>query len=423
MKIVNFLIATSLLVIFQFHFVIAQDAKDDRPFKITGKTRMPVAIGLPNEKSVEYAKESSDHLIVSVSNKDNSLINRKCYLFKGKKFDLSKERQYLVEKELILDGIQSNYRENGSIEKELYFQNGFLLKEIGYFPDGNKHYLFSGDEKILNGEYKIWFPNGQLNYSGAYKNNRKDGEFHMFDQKGSMVKQGVYQEGKLVAGEAVVHEIVYDNPEKPAVFNHGEETLDAYMKHKSLEMERLINIETGKHIDLKFIIDKTGKVANIESFSKLSDEEMRLLNSFFGEMPEYKPATVEDVPVASTLILKLILSNEGLAIRPDSQYFTNQSKEFPEFPGGQNMLKSYLSTNLRYPIEAAKKKIQGKVFVAYTVTEDGIITNVKVVRGIDMYLDAEAVRVIKNMPKWTPGKIDGKPVRVSLTAPINFILQ
>ena len=195
MKIVNFLFAAFILTSFQLHFVNAQDEKETHTFKIIGNTRMPVIIGLPNEKAVEYDPKSSDHLIVSIFNKTNSVINRKLYLFKGKRFDLSKENQYIADHVLIRDGIQLIYREDGSVEKEQFCQAGILIMETGFYPDGEKQFLFSGDERILNGEYKIWFPNGQLNYSGAYKNNRKDGEFRMFDESGTLLSHGVYQEG------------------------------------------------------------------------------------------------------------------------------------------------------------------------------------------------------------------------------------
>lgn len=424
MKNVNLLLAVFLLTVFQLRYVNAQDENGIHTFKIVGITRMPVIIGLPNEKAVEYDPNSSDHLIVSVFNKTNSVINRKLYLFIGKRFDLSKENHYIIDNVLIRDGIQRIYREDGSVENEQFCQAGILIMETGFYPDGKKQFLFSGDERILNGEYKIWFPNGQLNYSGAYKNNRKDGEFRMFDESGTLISQGVYQEGILVSGEAVVHDIVYDNPEIPATYIHGEEAFDANLKLKSSEIEGLEKIKVEKRIDLKLIIEKTGQVTKIESFSNLPDAELKLINSFFDELTEYHPATVEDVPVASVLILKLILSNQGLTRYTNNKPFEgNSNKEFPKFPGGEVKLKEYLSSNIRYPIETLKKKIQGKVFVAFTVTEDGTITDVKVIRGIDMYLDAEAVRVIKNMPKWSPGQINGKPVRVSLTAPINFILQ
>ena len=83
----------------------------------------------------------------------------------------------------------------------------------------------------------------------------------------------------------------------------------------------------------------------------------------------------------------------------------------------------YIAKNLRYPEIAAENGISGRVFVRFVVEPDGSVTNVEVVRGVDPALDAEAKRVVLSSPKWAPGKQRGKPVRVSFTFPINFVLQ
>ena len=83
----------------------------------------------------------------------------------------------------------------------------------------------------------------------------------------------------------------------------------------------------------------------------------------------------------------------------------------------------YVAKNVKYPQEAKDKEIQGRVFVGFVVEKDGSVTNVKVTRGIGGGCDEEAVRVIKAMPKWTPGKQKGKPVRVNYQIPINFKLD
>lgn len=99
-------------------------------------------------------------------------------------------------------------------------------------------------------------------------------------------------------------------------------------------------------------------------------------------------------------------------------------EEMPEFPGGMEKLTEYLSMNVRYPVEAREKGIQGRVFVKFVVEPDGSVSNVAVTRSAgDDSIDEEAVRVVQSMPKWKPGKQRGRPVRVSLIAPINFKLQ
>ena len=100
-------------------------------------------------------------------------------------------------------------------------------------------------------------------------------------------------------------------------------------------------------------------------------------------------------------------------------------EEMPEFPGGTAAMFKFLSENVKYPDEAAEQGIQGKAQCQFTVEKDGSITDVQIVRSAgDASLDKEAIRVIKSMPKWKPGKQRGKPVRIkSYTIPINFKLQ
>lgn len=96
----------------------------------------------------------------------------------------------------------------------------------------------------------------------------------------------------------------------------------------------------------------------------------------------------------------------------------------PEFPGGQQALFKYLSENVKYPVIAQENGIQGRVICQFVVNKDGAIVDVEVVRsGGDPSLDKEAIRVIKSMPKWKPGKQRGKAVRVKYTVPVNFRLQ
>ena len=98
-------------------------------------------------------------------------------------------------------------------------------------------------------------------------------------------------------------------------------------------------------------------------------------------------------------------------------------EEMPTFPGGQAALMKYLSENIKYPKAAEKAREQGRVVVSFTVEKDGAVADVKVVRSVTPALDAEAVRVIKAMPKWGSGKQDGQLVRVRYNVPVSFKLQ
>ena len=98
-------------------------------------------------------------------------------------------------------------------------------------------------------------------------------------------------------------------------------------------------------------------------------------------------------------------------------------EQMPSFPGGDSALLKYLFENIKYPMSALKAQKQGRVMVRFTVEKDGAITNVKVARSVTPSLDAEAVRAIKSMPKWSPGKQGGQPVRVNYNVPVSFRLQ
>ena len=95
----------------------------------------------------------------------------------------------------------------------------------------------------------------------------------------------------------------------------------------------------------------------------------------------------------------------------------------PEFPGGDAGLMKYIQNNVKYPPIAKEYNITGKVFVSFIVDKSGSVSDVKIARGVDKSLDAEALRVVKSLPKYKPGKQRGKAVRVMFTIPINFTLN
>ena len=95
----------------------------------------------------------------------------------------------------------------------------------------------------------------------------------------------------------------------------------------------------------------------------------------------------------------------------------------PQFPGGQIAMLKYIMENMKYPEQAMKEGIQGRVAVRFIVEKDGSISDVKPILSVHPLLNKEAVRVVKSMPKWTPGKQNGKPVRVRFNLPVMFKLN
>ena len=106
----------------------------------------------------------------------------------------------------------------------------------------------------------------------------------------------------------------------------------------------------------------------------------------------------------------------------DREPVFNVVEQMPSFPGGMEALMQYLAKNMRYPVEAQKNKVQGRVVVGFIVSKDGDIKKAHILRGVDPELDAEAIRVIESMPRWMPGMQRGKAVAVSYTLPVMFRL-
>lgn len=119
---------------------------------------------------------------------------------------------------------------------------------------------------------------------------------------------------------------------------------------------------------------------------------------------KYVPIEVEEEPVEEEQIFQVV-------------------EEMPEFPGGMAECLKFLAKNIKYPTIAQENGVQGRVIVQFVVNSDGTIVDPVVMRSVDPYLDKEALRVIKMMPKWKPGKQRGKAVRVKYTVPVTFKLQ
>ena len=202
--------------------------------------------------------------------------------------------------------------------------------------------------------------------------------------------------------------------------------------------------------DATFMESKTDSIASLDSAAEMVDHHVLELkesaHSIQAEVkpepkvenkkpePEPKPATssgkVESTsqsaakpepakPVEATTSNNA--AAESQATKADAIH--EVVDEPPSFPGGDAAQIAFLSNNLRYPAVAMEQGIQGRVVTQFVVDKDGSITDVKVVRSLDPMLDKEAVRLVKSMPKWTPGKLNGSPVRVKYILPLSFRLE
>ena len=142
--------------------------------------------------------------------------------------------------------------------------------------------------------------------------------------------------------------------------------------------------------------------------------------------PEIIEIVEDDVVIEDEIEIEDTESDEDEEIEiieEDDDEFFMVVENMPIFPGGDLGLMKYIQKHVKYPAIAKEYNITGKVYVSFIVDKSGSVTNVKIVRGVDKNLDAEAVRVVKSLPKYKPGKQRGKSVRVMFTIPINFTLN
>lgn len=188
-------------------------------------------------------------------------------------------------------------------------------------------------------------------------------------------------------------------------------------------------------IDVKFDVDVDGTVSKVRvvtPFKKAFDEEaVRVIKS----MPNWIAAKGNLQKSLSLSVSILFSKSEGsrLVENKTHQYESPRiidgedvfivAEVMPEYPGGDEALRHFLASEVKYPESAIKKGIQGKVFVSFIIDRNGDVRDARIAKGINKALDEEALRVVRSMPKWSPGSQRGNNVAVAYTVPINFVLD
>lgn len=199
----------------------------------------------------------------------------------------------------------------------------------------------------------------------------------------------------LIAWLAFEHKS-YDKREiDPSLLNR-EVTIDEEMVEITKQDEQKPQpVEVPKQTTQLEIVQDDVEVEDIEINAEVEQNEV---------LEEYVAPEVVEEEVVEQEIFKIV-------------------EEMPAFPGGEAKLMEYVAKNVKYPQIARETGVQGRVYVNFVVEPDGSVSNVSVLRGIGGGCDEEAIRVVKSMPKWKPGKQRGKAVRVSYMLPVNFKLQ
>ena len=199
----------------------------------------------------------------------------------------------------------------------------------------------------------------------------------------------------LIAWLAFEHKS-YDKREiDPSLLRQTEVVEEEMVEITKQEEQKPQPVEVPKQTTQLEIVQDDVEVEDIEINAEVDQQEV---------IEEYVPVEVEEEDVQEQEIFQIV-------------------EEMPAYPGGEQKLMEFIAKGIKYPQIARETGIQGRVFVGFVVEPDGSVSNVKVLRGIGGGCDEEAMRVVKSMPKWKPGKQRGKAVRVSYMLPVNFKLQ
>ncbi|MDE5810812.1 MAG: energy transducer TonB [Muribaculaceae bacterium] len=163
------------------------------------------------------------------------------------------------------------------------------------------------------------------------------------------------------------------------------------------------------------IVDNDREVEQVATQEDVQQNETAIGNTNFDK-------GTDDINIVREHQNEIIVEEKKPEPVNDNQVFTSV-EQMPQFPGGEAELLKWIGSHVKYPPMAMENGIQGRVQVRFVVTKDGSVGEVQVIRGKDPDLDKEAVRVIKSLPKFNPGRMNGQPVNVWYTVPINFRLQ
>ena len=208
--------------------------------------------------------------------------------------------------------------------------------------------------------------------------------------------------------------------EEMPMFPGGPAELKKYLKESIRYPQQAIDDKAEGKVIVGFVIYEDGFIgeAKIEKsvHDALDREALRIVNS----MPRWSPGKMKGKPVKYKY--RVPINFELPKATTNEKVFTDWD-EPPMFPGGPAALRNFLIKNTKYPTSLQKDGIQGRVLVSFIVNTNGKISDINVVESVHPALDKEAIRVMKKMPKWSPGIVDGEKVRVRYRLPFNFKLD
>ena len=319
------------------------------------------------------------------------------------------------------DEAKSTYGERAANGAMKFYLKGTTKKEVM-----DAMWQHKGEEEPLQVQLIKKSEDGSVSVESITKKTDGDGEFSVYEstKPGRGGSSGNSEEGEIF-------QVVEEQPMFPGGMEEMMKFLQQNIKYPKEAQEQ------GKQgrVIVQFVVNKDGSITDAKIMKPvdplLDAEALRVVRS----MPNWTPGKQrgKEVRVRFTLPVTFRLDG-GEESKPaevkqvvkaptQGEEIFNVVEHQPEYPGGMGELMKFIQRNIRYPKEAQEQGKQGRVIVQFVVEKDGSITEAKVARSADPQLDAEALRIVSEMPKWTPGKQRGKEVRTRFSLPVTFRLS
>lgn len=221
-------------------------------------------------------------------------------------------------------------------------------------------------------------------------------------------------------------DVVFTTAEKMPEYPGGMKALISFMSENIKYTATMKDKDAPERVVVAFIVGKDGTISDAKVLRGVNSDADNEALRIVGLMPKWIPGSQKGKPVAVRYVLPIAFQganynkNKGAGYSNNGNTHMTVADEMPQMHGGNQALMQYLTKNVKYPAASIKNKEQGRVVTQMVIGVDGSISDVRIVKSVSPLLDAEALRVIRSMPKWEPGKQNGKPIAVVYTIPVDF---
>lgn len=328
--------------------------------------------------------------------------------------------------------------QNGQLSKVEFYKNDVPKGEVvAYYEDGTVKYKTKYNDGLQDGPYVEYHENAQLKIEGTYDNGLATSTYQQWDEDGQLVFKRTYAEGEVIS------ETWYGSDGKPLAPSALLTLPQLRTDHKA-GMQDMLRSQSKHWVNdrgvYNFVIGPDGRVEDVKVVETCNDYMDTLIMDVIKGL-EFEPGAVlgESSAFGNDMVVDMNYSTiEKIELgnyyqMPDESADDKEAKRFeqsfmiveemPEFPGGMDELFQYLGKNTTYPAIAKDEGAEGVVYAQFVVRRSGMVSNVEILRGVHPELDREALRVVRKMPLWTPGKQRGKKVNVYYKLPFRFRLS